>query len=397
MVELELSIMARGMDPVGDIQPLLDQFEAEHHIHVKVVVLTWESAWVELVKMALHGHGSDVSEIGTTWIGNLIAMNALRPFAASELTALGGPATFLPASWKSGTVIGEREQYAVPWLADTRLIYYQRDLLDKVGVNAATAFLSPEQLALTLSRLRDSGVKAPWVVPTRHAWNTLHNIASWIWGTGGEFVSADGRRVVFDRPEARAGIKAYFDLYRYLAPEARHFDRLQSDSYFWEKQAAVTITGSWDILLKRSINADSVATWGLALPPGAPFVGGSNLVIWQHARSEREAFRLVKFLMSKQTQATYNLRTGLLPVRFDTLASPDYTDDPIQAMMVTALHAGRSYPTIRLWGLIEDKLAHAFAQLWAEILDLPAPDIDALLDKYLPPLAEQLNSTLAVR
>jgi len=392
MAELELSIMARDAGPVGDIRPLLDQFEKEQHIHVRLTVLSWESAWAELVKVALYGHGPDVSEIGTTWIGNLIAMNTLRPFMPAELNVLGGSAAFLPSSWQSSTVIGERDVCAVPWLADTRLIYYRRDLLDKAGVDVVVAFTSPQHLALTLGRLRDRGVEIPWLVPTRHALNTLHNIASWVWAAGGDFVTADGKQVIFDRPEARAGMQAYFELYRYLAPEARHLDRLQCDSFFLQKQVAVTITGPWEMNFNR--NAEAASNWGLALPPGTPFVGGSNLVVWQHTRHEREALKLVKFLTSKQIQLAYNPRIGMLPVRLETLAEPSFTDDPANALMGQVVRAGRSFPALRAWGLIEDKLSSALTQVWTEILESSAPDIDALLGKYLPALAEQLNSTL---
>src|SRR3972149_1108763 len=292
MAEIELSIMARDAGPAGDIRPLLDQFEKEQHLHVRLTVLTWESAWAELVKVALYGHGPDVSEIGTTWIGNLIAMNTLRPFTPAELNMLGGSAAFLPSSWQSSTVIGERDVCAVPWLADTRLIYYRRDLLDKAGVDVATAFNSPRQLALTLGRLSEHGIELPWVVPSRYSGRTLHEIASWVWAAGGDFVTADGKRVIFDEPQARAGMKAYFELHRYLAPEARYLNGIQSDAFFLQKQAAITITGPWEMYFNR--NAEAAAGWGLALPPGTPFVGGSNLVVWQHTRHEREALKLVK-------------------------------------------------------------------------------------------------------
>ena len=396
MVELELSMMQHGDDPIRGIRLLLDQFEAEQHIHVRLTLLPWDIAWVELVKVALYGHGPDVSEIGTTWIGNLIAMNTLRPFASMELAMLGGAAAFLPSSWQSSAVLGEKEVCAIPWLADTRLIYYRRDLLDKAGVDVATAFSSPRQLALTLGRLSDHGIDLPWVVPNRYAWNTLHNIVSWVWGAGGDFVTADGKRVIFDQPEARAGMKAYFELYRYLAPEARHLDGIQSDAFFSQRQVAVTITGPWLMLWNRRPNPSVVANWGVALPPGAPFVGGSNLVVWRHTQHEREALKLVKFLTSKQIQLQ-NSTIGMLPVRLEILAEPAFADDPVQAVMGQALRAGRSFPALRLWGLIEDKLIHVYTQLWTDILQSPDPDIDALLGKYLPPLAEQLNNLLSGR
>jgi multiple sugar transport system substrate-binding protein len=394
MLEIELSIMGRDAGPVGDIRPLLDQFEKEQHFHVRLTVLSWETAWAELVKVALYGHGPDVSEIGTTWIGNLIAMNTLRPFTPAELNVLGGSAAFLPSSWQSSTVIGEKDVCAVPWLADSRLIYYRHDLLDKAGVDPATAFNSPRQLALTLGRLSDHGIDLPWVVPSRYSARTLHGIASWVWAAGGDFVTADGKRVIFDQPQARAGMQAYFELYRYLAPEARYLTGSQSDAFFLQRQVAVTITGSWLMLFNRNLNPTAVANWGLALPPGTPFVGGSNLVVWQHTRHEREALKLVKFLTSKQVQLIYNPRIGLLPVRLETLAEPSFTDDPVNALMGQVVRAGRSFPSLRAWGLIEDKLSSALTQVWAEILESSAPDIDALLNKYLLPLAEQLNNTL---
>ena len=48
--------------------------------------------------------------------------------------------------------------WAAPWLADTRIICYRRDLFEQAGVDAATAFQSPAQLENALQRLRDHGV-----------------------------------------------------------------------------------------------------------------------------------------------------------------------------------------------------------------------------------------------
>jgi hypothetical protein len=92
---------------------------------------------------------------------------------------------------------------------------------------------------------------------------------------------------------------------------------------------------------------------------------------------------------------TYHPRVGFLSTRLDTLTASRFTDDSDHRVMVQALRTGRSFPSIRLWGLIEDKLTATLTRLSAEILDRPAPDIDALLDKYLSPLSEQLNNTLS--
>ncbi len=95
MDEITLSIMSRGVDTATVMQKLLEPFQQKHHVQVHLRLLNWESAWSDLVKVALYNYGPDVSEIGTTWVGNLIAMNGLRPYSRSEISAMGGAARFL--------------------------------------------------------------------------------------------------------------------------------------------------------------------------------------------------------------------------------------------------------------------------------------------------------------
>ena len=84
--EIEISIMASSAE---GLQPLLDRFEAQENIRVRVRLLAWDTAWSDLVKFGLYGDGPDVSEVGSTWLGDLVAMNALRPFADYEVAGLG--------------------------------------------------------------------------------------------------------------------------------------------------------------------------------------------------------------------------------------------------------------------------------------------------------------------
>jgi len=391
---LEFTMMARGGPSMTDVQAMLDQFEKETRIHVRLTILPWETAWIDIVKMALYGSGPDISEVGTTWLSNLVATGALRPFQPGEVGSLGGPAAFLPAIWATCTVVGNPEVWAIPWLADTRLIYYRRDWLEGAGIEEATAFQTHEDLKRTLARLQAGGVTAPWGVPTRFTHITLHAVASWIWGAGGDFISEDGTRVLFDQPEARTGIRAYYDLHQWLAPAARHQESGLADSLFTTGQAAATISGSWTFLLYRRTTPDQVASWGMAIPPGIPFVGGSNLAIWRHSRRPSDALKLIHFLTRRSVQIKYNPLIGLLPVRVDAMTDPAITDDPAIQIMVRAMQAGRSFPTMRRWGLVEDRLGVALTQLWADVLAAPKLDLDALMHQNLDLLAERLNITL---
>src|SRR5262245_30622213 len=100
MLELELSVMSRGPETASRLQKVLAPFQTRHRAHIHLKVLTWEAGWAELVKTALYGHGPDISEIVSTWVGNLVGMNALRPFAPAETASLGGESAFLRSAWQ---------------------------------------------------------------------------------------------------------------------------------------------------------------------------------------------------------------------------------------------------------------------------------------------------------
>jgi multiple sugar transport system substrate-binding protein len=397
MTELELSIMAEGEYGEESLRPLLDEFEARHRIHVRLRVLSYETAWQQIVKFALHGQGPDVSQVGSTWISNLVGMNVLRPFTDQELAHGGMPSIFLPAVWQNSR---SYPVWAVPWMADVRLIYYRRDWLDQAGVDAVTAFDSPQSLAQTLARLRAHGVALPWAVPTGRTLLTMHSIASWVWHAGGDFIRPDGRGVLFTTDETLDGLRAYFDLYPYLLSAPRPLGDPQASELLLAGQAAVTLGGPWtwlgDVLSQEPeaypINPTTV---GLALPLCIPFSGSEYLVVWESSRHPAAALQLIYFLTGRQVQATYPSSTGLLPVRMDMLSEPPFTVDPAFQTMARALSMGRSFPVLTRWGLIEGHLVDALGQIWADILGQPNPDVEAIIRGRLEPLAYRLNLSLA--
>jgi multiple sugar transport system substrate-binding protein len=272
-------------------------------------------------------------------------------------------------------------------------------MLQEADVDEQSAFQTPAHVEQTLDRLQTSGVsKAPWTNTVQIPFLTLQNVASWIWGAGGELVSAGGRNARFSEPAALAGARAYFGLHRYLPPGIQDMDVDQIINLFVERQAAVTMgLPNWlhSVRHQYSENPDVLANLGVALPPGPPFVGGSGLVVWQHSRQEWDAVDLVRQLISQEAQLEYCQSTGYLPARLDVLNEPPYSTDPHYQVMVKALKAGRSFPTFRLWGLVEERLGAALSKIWDIILDDPSQDLDAIIAQQLKPLSQRLEGALS--
>jgi multiple sugar transport system substrate-binding protein len=392
--ELELSLMNETATPM---QPLLDQFEAEHGIRVRTRLLSWDSGWNTLFQSALQGSGSDVSEIGSTWLGDLIGMNALQPFSEEAIADLGGAEAFMPSAWQGCRMAGQPQLWAIPWMVGARLLFYRRNLLAAHGIDVQRAFGTADQLDRTLGQLQAAGVSVPWTVPTGSTHTTLLNVASWVWGAGGAFVTPDGKRTLINQTAGRAGLRAYFALGRYLVPSVRRLSGTQPDTVFLQNpDAALTISGSW--LFQRAPDQgspDLAEQLGAALPPGPSFVGGSHLVIWKHSRNYDAAVQLVRFLTRTPAIVAYSREIGLLPATLDALDAEPFAGNPFWQLTREGVRTGRSFPVIRSWGMLEYRLVAALSSLWSETLASPGQNIDAVLRGHLDPLAQRLDQLLA--
>ncbi|HBX69044.1 MAG TPA: hypothetical protein DEH25_06595 [Chloroflexi bacterium] len=395
--EITLSVMQQLVGDVEDVlQPLLDEFKAETRIQVKLQVLNWSEGMDTLLQTALHGEGVDVSEVGTTWISSFVAMNSLQPIQPADLRVVGFESDYLPGPWNTCKVAGGDQIWAMPWMVGMRVLFYRRDLFEKAGLDPRTAFETYDQFKLTFQALRESGVEYPWAVPTVPTLNTLHYVANWIWSAGGDFVSQDGQKVLFNSPESIAGLKKYYELGRFLPQPAKALDPDHVSDYFWKKgKTAALIGGPWQLPAYEDIALPEVwENLGIVPLPGIAFLGGSDLVIWEHVRNKVAAVRLVGFLTSDRVQKVYAPHVGLYPVRRETLASPQFSEDPVLGELVTRFETGRAYPAVSLWGVIERRLPRTLSDIWQAYLKDPNTDLEALIKTNINALANRLSLIL---
>ena len=389
MPNLSFSVIARSPDKSEHTDPLVERFTRQYNVPVQVQYLTWSNARQELNRIATYNQGADVSQIGSTWLRDLVDMHAVRAFAPVELRKLGDPTEFVPAAWESTKLQSGATVWAAPWLVDARILFYRRDLLKRAGLDEQTAFATPQALLETLAALQARGVAVPWVVPTQFSWRTLHIVASWVWGNGGDFVSRDGKRVLFMEPAALVGFKQFFSTARYLADEARGLSDAETDALFMQGHAAVNVGGPWIMEMDKELLADV----GIASPPGPAFVGGSHLIIWKHTANSRAALRLVEHFVSVAAQRQHGFR-GLLPARLAALDTVDIPGREFSRYLEHVLLEGRAFTTPSLWALVEERLGQVLAQIWAEVLALPEitdSALDEIVTQRLGALARRLN------
>ncbi len=389
--DIEISLISTLSYP-GTTERMLQEFESQSGVRVQLHKHTWGSAWAELVHYSIYKTAPDISEVGSTWIGDLIGMNCLRPFTQAEALSLGGSQAFYPSAWNSG-IGADGQLWSIPWQIDSRLLYYRKDLLEKAGLDPASAFLTHEALVSTLQSLTQAGIEIPFAIPTHKTRMSLHNVASWVWGAGGQFVSDNGKRALFNTPEALLGFCQYFELGHYLSPHASELDDTESDALYSTGRSAVTLSGPW-LLTNPGIDPQVIASSGVTFPPGIPFIGGSSLVVWQSTPYAREALALIRFLTSQHVQSSYLSTVGMLPARVEALTSLSNPSNPAASFISKGFKVGRAFPLFPLWGLVEERLSTALGMVWQHFLADPKVNLAELIERDLGLLAHRLDLAL---
>lgn len=393
--DFNLAVALHGSEAEEYLTKTLQKWQLAGQVGLEVH--SWETLWTALREAIFKRNSLKVAEIGSTWLGSLVGMRALRAFSQTEIGHMGGSEAFVPAAWDSLCLVDDPQIQAIPWLTDTRVLYYWRDMLTDAGIDENTAFDTPANFENTLSTLQANGMAAPFALPTTKLALLVHNLATWVWAYGGDFLSTNHRETGFNQPEALAGAIAHFNLHRYL----HHPPEPAEESFNWraflKREVAVMMTGSYFVPYLNPRTTDEQRTHiGMALPPGPAFIGGSHLVIMDHTPPRQEARALELILRLTDTTILQDLciMTGMLPARLSVLDKPPFSTDPFYRVMVEALRRGRSLPTLSLWGTIEERLIDSCAYIWSQIMANPAADVEAIVTTEFNVLARRINPML---
>ena len=115
-------------------------------------------------------------------------------------------------------------------------------------------------------------------------------------------------------------------------------------------------------------------------------------MIWNHSRHESSALKLIQFLHTKEASELLYPWFGL-PVCEEDWSNPPF-DISIYQVFRAAIQKGRSFPTLRLWCLVEKRLTGAVADIWVEVLKEPSAPLDTIIETQLNDLAGRLQLSM---
>ncbi|MDD5382257.1 MAG: sugar ABC transporter substrate-binding protein [Candidatus Margulisbacteria bacterium] len=380
---VELWVMPNSLEPTGDIERLLQPFEKQTGIKVKITSVDWGAAWSKITTAATSGDVPDIVQLGSTWVSAITGMGALEELSKEAIAELGGADTFVPVSWTTTGIENSGKTTAIPWFVDARALYFRTDALRKAGVSAGELG-SWKSFKNALSRLYQADVViegqpvAPLGISGKNDWNVIHSLAPWIWMAGGDFLAPDRKTCVLDSKEVFDGIAFYISLVRenFVPIEYLELNTAQVSGNFNDGACAMYFDGPYEIKTLTRPAAEGGAAGSLTSRnfaitgyPAGPkgritFVGGSSLAICKGAKNKAGAFQLLKYLTTKTPQVEYAKVSGFLPARRDAFDDPYFANDPYRKVFKEAVLYGRTYPSIPSWGLLEPILTRRFGIMW---------------------------------
>ena len=336
----------------GDALPkLAKEFEADNPgVKVNVTGIPFDSGHDKLSTAITAGKTPDISQIGTTWMGEF-ATQALDPTPSSI-----DKSVFFEGAQKTTEVGGT--SYGVPWYVETRVVYYRKDLAAKAGI---TTMPTDWAGLKAMAKAMQTKAGAKWGIDLQPGGQgSWQSVMPFAWSNGAEVATADQKKFTFDTPQMTEAVK-YWQSYftEGISQKQIPLNTIQPD--FIKGTVPMFISGPWEMAgLEKDGGAGFKAKYGVMQMPkqktATSFVGGSDLVVFKSSKNRDTAWKFVQWLSDPKTQVKwYGISTDLPSVK-SAWTDSSLTGDEKLAIFGKQLEDAKAPPAIATW----EQVAKAF-------------------------------------
>ena len=338
------------------LAPELAKFQKQTGIKVNLQVIGWPDLLNKILGATTSGQGPDVLNIGNTWAASLQATGAFMPFDAAALTAIGGQAKFVPASFATGGAIG-KPPTSVPLYGLVYGLYYNKSMFAAAGLQPPTTW---QALVADAVKLTNPAKKQYGMVLEGGSYTESVHFA-FIFGeqNGGQPFDSSGK-ATFTSAGMVNGVKQYVDLlgkYKVVNPsDVQYKNGPEAPGDFATGKAAMLMSQN---NADNTLQADGMKSseYGVVaipapspLPAGgqdvASFVAGINISIFQNSKNKAAALQFVKFMTSPAEQTILDKPYTALPVVKG--GTVNFTDNKAEAATFAQILATKAVPLPRV-------------------------------------------------
>lgn len=311
-----------GEDPPGAQVKLMELFEKRHpDIDVKWWKMppTVSERYTKYATILMARQGEpDILNLDVIWPPAMASagwLEALDKWFPSEEQIKFNPAQIEHVTYKEHV-------WAVPWHMDGGSLYYRKDLLSDAGFEAPRTWMELVHQVKAIQNMTKESLMGLGYAFARHEGLVCYFL-EFLGGNNGKIVNENGQVVI----NSKAGVEALqmmLDLifkYEVLPPGVRGYKGDDTRKLF--QDGRLILNRGWGYCWGRFESEDSAVKGKVAIAPIPHFVGGksvSNIGGWNFAINvysghKKEAWEVIEFFTSYETQKIRVLMGGETPAR----------------------------------------------------------------------------------
>ncbi|MEV8536327.1 extracellular solute-binding protein [Streptomyces sp. NPDC051211] len=328
---------------------LANGFEkANPGIKVEVTVLSWSEVDAKVAEMVAAGKAPDIAQIGA--YADYAAADKL--YSADELLSVHTEADFLTPLADAGTI--DRVQYGMPFVASTRLLFYNEKLFADAGITGkdgtSWAPKTWADLEAAAKKLKAAGVTTPFALPLGRE-EAQAETMMWLLAGGGGYTDTE-EKYALDSP---ANVKTFTWLRDKLTGqgltgpvEPAKLDRQAAFDAFSRGEAGML--NGHPTLMKQA-ESKGVKYGMVPLPTidgePRPAMGVADWVMAFKNGHRKESGKFLDHLYAPENVTRFTGTYGLLPVTtsgYRAMEQGTGGADPRLRTFLKALPSSRLYP-----------------------------------------------------
>lgn len=340
-------------------QKLIDQFNAEN-TDVNVVLEAYGGDYDTKITAGIGA--KDAPDVMYMWNYPQYkdALEPLNPYIEDRGEEY--KANFYEALWNYNSV-GENV-YGLPVGYTTHVVYYNKDLFDKAGLEYPKAGWTWEEFQAASEKITNKDDKTTgFAFPGKP---DPYDFEMYLWGNGASYVDEEGNLDGnLNSPES---IETFEMFHNMLEKEIAITSESWGDTEMKSGKVGMIINGAWYLSAfeEAGINFGVVEVPSFEDTPSASIVSSSGVAMSKYSEHKEEAFRFMEFWTGEQ--ANKERLSFELPVLKSVVESEKLEEDPTKKVFYSMLeqsegHTPTSFNT-EDWSKLSEDLELVFEQIF---------------------------------
>ena len=339
----------------GFINLLTDQYNKTHDGKIQVTVIPAPSFVQKFGTAAQTGSGPDIASIDLVYLPFFASKGVLDDLTEVQ-NQLAWKDSLSPAHRKLAEYDGK--VYALPFTAEASMIFYNKDLFKKAGLDPAKPPKTFDEMLNAARKIRALGKDYyGFTMAGQCGGCNVFEVAPHVWASGGKILSDDGKTAMFNSQQVTDTLTLYRQMWTegLMPPNAKTDNgSIQGTTFQGGKTGMVTL-GAFYV---QTLMADKKIDFGVTPIMGkdggaASFAGGDEIAVTKSAKNKAVAYDFVKWATSEEAQ-TILAKNSIVPVRTDLIDKIYAPLDPRYKPLGDAMSTGQTPYSVVENGIIND-------------------------------------------